>query len=150
MGHDVEPDAPVVTEDDETSNEDTYVTPQQRRLGLFALRYTAPPALVTALIFAAINYLIIMQSTSEPLSWYGIDGQSFLKLYLPSAFILPIIQTPLLLRRTLQLRIKGRLEPPLDATLEQLPWLQWSIVMGLIAGGVCTAILMTAVTIVAV
>lgn len=134
----------------DSSDDDAYVSVADRRLGVFALRYTAPPALITALLFGALNYWWLVRGQDEAMSWYGANGDSFLELYLPSAILLPLIQVPLLLRRTLGMRISGRLEPPLDAELKQLPWVQWSIALALMAGGVWTTITMGVFTIAAV
>jgi len=129
--------------------DDVYVSPEERRLGVFALRYTAPPALLTAWLFGAANYFLVVHGEDSTISWFGATGESFLRVYLPSAFILPLLQTPFILRRTLQMRIAGRLAPPLNAELKDLSWVQWAVILALVTGGVWSAIAMLMFTIVA-
>jgi uncharacterized hydrophobic protein (TIGR00271 family) len=128
------------------ASEEVYVSATERRLALFALRYTVPTALITALIFATIDYLLSAHQGDFSISWTGTDAVSFLRVYLPSAFILPLMQCPLVLRRTLAARVAGQLQPALP-NLKRVPWLQWSLALGNVAGGVWVAIIMTFVTI---
>ena len=129
--------------------DDVYVSQEQRRLAIFALRYTAPPALLTAWLFGAASYFFIVHGEDNSISWYGATGESFLRVYLPAAIIMPLFQTPVILRRTLQMRNDGRLEPPLDAELKDLPWKQWAIILALVTGGIWSSIAMLGFTIIA-
>lgn len=133
--------------DDGAGAEDVYISREQRRLAWFALRSTAPPAVFTALIFGTISYLFLVRGEDVAISWYGLNTDAFLRLYLPSSVILPLVQTPIILRRTLQMRIGGKLEPPIRAKISELPWLQWSVILGLITGGVWAVVVMTLFTI---
>lgn len=127
--------------------DEEYVSIEQRRLVLFALRSVGPHAVIAALIFATISYFLLVSGSERSSSWFEVDVDSIVRLYLPSSFVFPLLLTPFILRRTLQMRIAGKLQPPLDATLDELPWVQWSVILGLIAGGVWAALVLTVLSI---
>ncbi len=137
---------PAGAPDPGENSDEAYLSQEQRRLGIFALRYTAPPAVFTALIFGALSYFLLTRGEDVTISWYGFDSRSFLALYLPTSLLLPLIQTPIILRRTLEMRIAGKLQPATPSDLAELPWLQWSIILGLVTAGVWAVLVMTIFT----
>lgn len=121
-------------ESDRRLDDEEYINAAQRRLAAYALRYTAPPSLVTGVLFAAVSF-VLFERHIESISWYGLNSTSVIELYIPSAFTMPLIQGPIILRRTLAARVAGGIPPPL-VSLERVPWLRWGIGLGLVSGGV--------------
>ena len=130
---------PDNTSGDNAAPDEVYMSEDQLRLARFALRYTVPSALASALVIATIHYLYTVGIRGSSISWYGVDSASFIQLYVPPAFLMPIVQGPIVLRRTLKARVAGSIDPPLES-LDGVGWLRWGLGLGVIVGSVWATI----------